>query len=75
MITRPHEMKREHHRHKHLRCQTRDRMILAGFAALIAFIGVYASVGNAKIIFAFASALGAGAIIYLVASSGLSHKG
>jgi hypothetical protein len=50
-------------------------MVLAGLAALTVFVAVYAYVGNAKLFFAFTSAAGAGAIVYLFASSVLQRKG
>jgi hypothetical protein len=52
----------------------RDSMILAGLAGLLAFIGVYAETGNAKIAFALASGVGAAAIVYFVAKTGLRRR-
>jgi len=55
--------------------RARDKAILTGLAALSAFIAVYASIGHAGFVFALASAIAAGALIYLAAGSISQRKG
>ena len=65
-------------RHRHARSlpdsdQMRDRIILSGLAALLAFIGVYAYSDRATFVFALASGIGV-AIVSYIAMSARQHR-
>jgi len=51
-----------------------DSVILGGIAALLAFAAVYAYTGSAGLLFAIVSAIGAGTLIYVAASSSGHNK-
>jgi hypothetical protein len=50
-------------------------MILALLAGLLAFVAMYAHGSNSKLIFALASGISAGALMYLLANSSPHRKG
>jgi hypothetical protein len=72
-------MKRRHHRATSRSPlgfdQLRAKATLAGLSALLAFAAVYVHADGARIVLAFGSGIGVGAVMCLAASSGPLRKG